>query len=246
MPLLEETPLGDGLNAVRHERDRLDAEITAFEEFNDRIATVIPQPTPSTPTSGLIHAYTGDDDTSAYNTIWTTYRETVLAVDHWAEAYGETTVTESLQNEFSAGLAETLTADSQPPFAPAVKQRLQTEVHEAIRTRTRALEFLTTEVQQLRHLRDQLDALIDDVRPVEHGDESFDQRIQRLATVSQSLEELGQRHQDYVQGRSSHAEIMLTGMVYAELETAYPGLTTIAQIRRVFDRLELRLWAGIL
>ena len=246
MAFVEETPLEDGLTAARQERNQLDAETTAFEEFSDRVATITPHQTPSTGTAGLIHAPTGDADATKYDAIWTAYRATVLAVDHWADAYGETTVTESLRNEFSPALADTLTADSRPPYSPAVHKRIQTEVETAIRTRTQALECLQTEVQQLRHLRDQLDALIDDVRPVEHGNDSFDQRVQRLATGVQSVEELGQRHQDYVHGRSSHAKDLLTELVYAEVETAYPGLATIARIRRVLDRLELRLWAGLL
>lgn len=187
MPLLEETPLSDGLTSAQQERNRISAEVTAFEEFTDRLATVTPQQSPSTPTSGLVHARSGDTD--AYDAIWTAYQDTVLTVEHWTEAYGETTIADSLQNEFSTGLAETLTAESRPPFSPTIQTRLQTEVENATRTRTQALEWLQTEVQQLRYLRDRLDDLIDDVRPVKHGNEPFDHRVQRLAAVSQSLEE---------------------------------------------------------
>lgn len=42
--------------------------------------------------------------------------------------------------------------------------------------------------------RDRFDAHIDNVRPVEHGDKPFDQRVQRLATAFQSVKERAQTH----------------------------------------------------
>lgn len=49
--------------------------------------------------------------------------ETTLAVEQWAEAYREATVTDSIRDEFSPAVAEVVTRDSRPAFSPQIQPR---------------------------------------------------------------------------------------------------------------------------
>lgn len=245
MEFFADTPLPAALTALHDEQDRLDAEIAAFKAFAERVADVRPDPAPSPGTSGTRSPAHASERPPPYETIRTAYEETVLAVDHWEALYAETSVAESVAEEFSPALADCLTGQSPPPFSATVQTQLQTAITESIQTRTQTRDYLERESDRLRQLQTQLDALLDKVAPVERGAESFDQRVQRLTTGGNALEDLAHTHQEYVQSRSADADTVVTGLIYSDLEMSYPGLATLAVVRRVLDRLELRLWAGL-
>ena len=246
MTLLQDTPVSEGIAAVKREQDRLKEEITAFEDFHDQVADIAPEQSSSPPTTApLSQVQRSSQRNSSLETIRTAYQDTVLAVDHWEDAYHETTATESLSNEVSPELAERLTAEHSSQLSPLIKNRLLTEVKVSIESRTEALAQLNAEANRLRNLRDQLDALLRDVRPVEYGKDSFDDRVQRLTAGFASLEELAETYQIALQKRTCDAEEMMVGMVYEDLPTRYPGLATLGYIRHLLERVELRLWAGL-
>ena len=246
MTLLENTPISEGLAAVKREQDRLKEEITAFDDFHNRVADIAPDKGSSpSATAPLSQVQRGSQRSSSLETIRTAYQDTVLAVDHWTDAYHETTVTESLSNEVSPELAELLTVDQSSSLSPLVKNRLLAEIKISIELRKESLAQLNDEANRLRNLRDQLDALLRDVRPVEYGNDTFDDRVQRLTAGFESLEELAKTYQIALQKRNSDAEEMMVGMVYEDLPAQYPGLATLGHVRHLLERVELRLWAGL-
>lgn len=156
------------MTALQDEQDRLDTEIAAFEAFAERVAELRPDPAPAPETPGTLspaHAPAGAS--ISYETICTAYEETVLAVDHWETMYAETSLAESVAEEFSQALADCLTSQSPPPFLATIQTQLQTAITESIHARTRTRDYLTQEEDRLRQLQAQLDDLLDKVAPVE-------------------------------------------------------------------------------
>ena len=245
MTLLQDTPVSKGIAAVKREQDRLKEEISAFKAFHDQVADIGLEQASSPPSTPLTQVQRGSQRRSSIEKIHTVYRDTVLAVNHWEDTYHETTVTESLSNEVSPELAELLTADQASQLSPLIKNRLLTEIEYSIESRKESLARLNEEASKLRDLRDRLDALLREVRPVERGNDPFDDRVQRLESGFASLEELAEAYQEALQKRRRDTEELMRGLVYEELPTQYPGLATLAHIRYLLERIELRLWAGL-
>lgn len=252
MIIIEETPLPAGQAAVACEQQRLRAEVAAFRGFAERLSDIEPQPPQQQiSTSGALASLSTSrpmsaDQPTAFNTVYTAYRETVFDVDHWQTAYEEDTVEESLANEFSSDLADALTNPSGTTFSPMVRDRLIAEATQAATTRSGTLAVLDTETAHLDTLTVDLERIVEQLRSVQHDDDSFAQRVQGLERARQSLEELARTHQEYLHDRQKDSDSVFTGLVYAELETVYPGLSALATIRAILDRLELRLWAGLI
>ena len=233
MVIIEDTPLPAGQAAVACEQQRLRAEVAAFQEFAERLSDIEPQrsqrqiSTSGTFASLSTNRPTSADQPTAFNTVHTAYRETVLDVDHWQTAYAEATVEESLVNEFSSDLADALTNTSGTTFSPMLRNRLIAEATQAATTRSEVLAVLDTEAAQLDTLTDDLEQIVEQLRSVEHDDDSFAQRVQGLERACQSLEELAQTHQEYLHKQQTDSNSVFTELVYAELETVYPGLSAL-------------------
>jgi hypothetical protein len=253
--LRERTALGRAYAAVTDERERLADEVDAFESFLSRTRTLDPVAEPPDATrqrrSSSDHALVSQHAASsrradAFSEVREAYRETVLAVDHWESFYGERTVEESLPNEFSTELANVVLDPRGTAFSPWIADRLRAETREEVQNRTTSYRYLDEEVTALETLSTELDAVLESVRPVVEGDETFAERRQRLETAVETLDELARTRQDYLHRRADGADSLLRGMVYHELDVEYPGLDAIAAVRRAIDRLTIHFWAGIL
>lgn len=252
MTIIEDTPLPAGQAAVTGEQQRLRAEVAAFREFAERLSDIEPQRSqPQISTSGALASLSTSqlmsaDQPTAFDAVYTAYRETVFDVDHWQTAYDEDTVEESLANEFSSDLAAPLTNPSGATFSPMFRDRLIAEATQAATTRSETLTALNTEAAHLDTLMNDLEWIVEQLRSVEHDDDSFAQRVQGLERTRQSLEEHARTHQEYLHDRQTVSDSIFTELVYTELETAHPGLSALATIRSILDRLELLLWAGLI
>lgn len=248
MMIIDDTPLPAGQAAVACEQQRLRAEVAAFREFAERLSDIEPQrPQRQISTGGVLASVSTSkpmsaDQPTAFNAVYTAYRETVFDVDHWQTAYDEDTVEESLANEFSSDLADVLMNPSGTTFSPMFRDRLIAEATQAATTRRETLAALDTEAAHLDTLMNDLERIIEQLRSVEHDDDSFAQRIQELERARQSLEKLARAHQEYLHDRQIDSDSVFTELVYTELETEYPGLSALATTRAILDRLELRLW----
>lgn len=265
--LRERTTLGPAHAAATTERERVAAEVDAFESFLSQIRTLESVAEPpnanhqlrSSPSRALVSrsgdsSQFGDSSRSGNSTrmgdsfseVREAYRETVLAVDHWEATYDEQTVEGSLQNEFSTELANVVLDPRGTAFSPWIANQLCLEARDAIESRTTSYGYLDAEVTSLETLATELEAVLESMRPVVDGDGSFAERRQRLETAVETLDELAATRQDYLQQLNNEADDLLRGMVYDDLTVEYPGLDSIATVRQAIDRMRLHFWAGIL
>lgn len=90
-----------------------------------------------------------------------------------------------------------------------------------------------------------LEDIGDELATIERSHYSFPDRSDRLASIKRQLEELIQKHQSYLHQRRTSNDDFFSAFMYEDLETDYPGLATLATAREVYDRIELRHWAGL-
>lgn len=160
------TRIPEALSLVREERTRTATEKAAFEEFADRVRRLEtgtpPEPTPTV--GGPQHDDTGTRAEGAdLAAVRSTYRETVMETDHFAEEYDES-LGENLAAEFGPDYATALAGEG--TLTPALQQSLLAASQRAARERASFLHTLDRE----------LDALVDARR--------------RLRSVSEATEEL--------------------------------------------------------
>nr|WP_266081469.1 hypothetical protein [Haladaptatus caseinilyticus] len=170
------------------------------------------------------------------------YRETVLAVDHWEDEYGENTALESITNEFSPEVAAGLTGGSTMWSHPLLDQ-LRHASEEAIKTRQQSYSLIAKERQQLKKLQRSLDDIGEELAAIERREFAFDECTDRLTSIQQQLDTLTADQQSYLRQRNRSNEDLFTTYVYADLDTEYPGLAAIATTYQLYDRIELRHWA---
>lgn len=138
--------LSDARDAYLEERRRVRAEADALESFTDRVRGLTSdQPataSPGTPIAIASQSTTGSDVTSVCDA----YRETVMAVDHYAEDYDEP-LPEHMQSEFGPDLTNAVLSGG--PLPPGLQQGLVAAAETGIREREAFLEELATEFDAL-------------------------------------------------------------------------------------------------
>ncbi|WP_227377599.1 DUF7260 family protein [Haladaptatus halobius] len=242
--LIERTSLPDVQRRLTDEESYLQAEIDAFEDFLDRLAAIPPHPYRTD--GGSLQETVRFPSQAEYTfqgAVETAYYETVLAVDHWKDEYGEETPLESITNEFGADVAAGLTGGS-ATWSQLLWNELQDASEAAIETRQQTLPILAAERQRLEELHGSLAEIGDELAAIERGEYLFAERSDRLGTIQEQLEELTHDQQAYLHQRKTSNENLFTSYIYADIETDYPGLAALATARQLFDQIELRHWAG--
>ena len=247
--ILDSTALGPALDAAERELEWLQEEVEAFEGFLARVEAIGSPATadaePRDPASPSVHRVV-TADAAPFEEVHDAFERTVLELDHWQSAYAVSTVSDALAEEFSAEVAEVLCDPDGTAFSALIANRLRDEVEEGIAERVRSREFVADEAARLRTLATELESVWESVRRVVDGEGSFDERRERLEAAYARLEELAETRQAYLSRRGERADRLLTGMVYADLETTYPGLSAVASVRRALDSVNLHFWSGIL
>ena len=156
------------------------------------------------------------------------YRETVLAVDHWEDEYGEKTALESINNEFSPEVAAGLAGGSEMWSQPLWNQ-LKSASEEAIETRQQAYSLITAERQQLKELRNSLAAIGAELAAIERGEYLFADRSDRLTSIQQQLDELTYDQQSYLrQRKQSNKELFTTALLKSYWFDIFPVETAVS------------------
>lgn len=244
--LIERTSLPDAQRHITEEKSYLQAEIDAFEDFLDRLDGIPPHPYQTN--GGSLQSTVQSRSQSSHTfqrAVETAYHETVLAVEHWEDAYGEETALESITNEFGADVVAGLTGGS-ATWSQLLWNELQNASEAAIETRKQTLPLLAAERQQLDDLRGSLTVIGDELAAIERGEYVFAERSDRLATIQEQLDELTHNQQVYLRQRKPSDENLFSSIVYADLDTDYPGLAALATACQLLDRIELRHWNGMI
>lgn len=147
--------LATARDAVSEERRRVEAEQTAFARFARRVAGIDPIPPGREATAGgttLVVDATDD----ALAEVRQAYRDTVMAVDHYADDYDES-LPENLEEEFGPELATAVVKG--PGYRPSLQAALVDRSRSVIRARQSLLDELDEESASLSRAGDTLSAV---------------------------------------------------------------------------------------
>jgi len=156
----------------------------------------------------------------------TAFRETVMAVDHYDEMYGET-LEEHVAMELSAAAAAVFRSDSATSFTDMHKTALAAVIKDAIDQRDLVREQLETELDSIEPCRTDLVELLgcfDGATGPAWFRSDFESRLNKLARTRQ--EEIQRRHH---RARTDGHD--LCHYLYNEPPWTYPVLTAIARLR---------------
>lgn len=216
-------PLSTAKSITKRERDEVDSEREAFEQFATAIVEVptISPETSGPPTGNVLSKapiQKSDDLSKAY-------RETVMAVPHYDDTYGEA-LEENLVAEFGPELAELFQSTGDPSFTDYQKESLVVAAEERARNRAEFCNTLDSEIDSLESFYRDLSSLLDEldtsVVPAWYHQQFEDQ-----------LEDMLHARQSTLSSRSSMAHIdrhNLCAYLYDDEFWTYPGLTAVARL----------------
>lgn len=216
---------------IADEQSFLGAECEAFEEFRDVVS--------------LARTTAGTDPESATETerLRAAYRETVMSSPDFEGGYGES-LAESLENEFSASVANALLLEDR--VTQRLKRDLLVGTNEAIERRGRVRDALDAERESVervgRELAD-IERTLQDTPVPSLRTLSFEEFVETWETceaLTARCERLLEERQSVIADlqaaigpSTTHA---LNEYLYGELETTYPALRAIARTRRDIER----------
>jgi len=246
------------VDRIERESTILAAELDAFDAFRTRLSKIEPTAA-SAPSCDGAHATglrrDGERD-AALARVRDAYRETVMAVDHYEDEYGES-YAEHLESEFGAELACALLGAA--PLSAVVHDRLLAAVSAAIDNRESARETLAREERALERGETRLRAIRDDLDAVESRP-LLDCSPGELARLRDDVRALERRCDDVVADRQSgdlHTTATLhrdgarslSGYLYGPLDVQHPLLydaaTVSERIARAQRRVETHLGATV-
>jgi hypothetical protein len=228
------TPIEAALTHLDEEVTQLRAEQQAFEQFAERVAALTVAPSqPATPPT--VTALT-DDPPATTRAICAAYRETVMALDHYDDVYGDS-LAKSLAHEFGPDIATTLTEEM--PVTTLIQQQVCTAATQAASERAAFLETLATERSALETAQNTLATLVQQTasRTDEAATPAATASPPSLDTLEMRCDELATDRQHQLQTRSlapHHDGHDIATYLYQDTDWTYPVLAAVA---RFSDRL---------
>lgn len=244
------TRIPDAVALVHQERERTAAEHDAFEAFARRTLRLDVGDTPHSettdgrpatalqPGAAVVDDYAASPDSASMEEIRDVYRETVMAVSHYEEEYGES-LEEHLAQEFGTELG--IAISQSETVTPQLQQALVTASIQSRDERAELLDRLDEERHSLQEASHSLEEICDAVRTVE---QSLSQRADReLAEAWDRLEELEgdcrtllRQRQCKLDPKGKGREMGLQEYLYATAPWTYPilgdGLAGVDRIER--------------
>lgn len=215
------SPLSAATRRLERERAEVARERQAFETFLERVRVVEPVAETEFGTTTLL---TPGRRSDRFDRIRAAYRETVMDVDHYEAAYGDT-MDESIAAELGPELAEGLRAD-EVDFTRTYKAMLVSVAATAMRDRDAICTALEEERESLAASRERLDRLVDDldgsVVPAWYGP-TFEAKVE--ATVRDRQETL--HDHGPLPNRDSHS---FCTYLYRDQPWTYPVLTAATRL----------------
>lgn len=225
-------------SAVERERRELRAERRALERFSDAVTSLDASPVSTAPanaakappaTGGLV-VPSGD---TRVEQVRTRYRETLMAVPHYEDAYGEC-FEANVRAEFGDDVADALTADGRTAFTPALKQALLSATRTAT---TERVEFVTSLAAETTSLNEAANALgsvataLDDAEPGSLN-------ASRVAALLDELDAVAAARQQHLHASNTGGHTdrhLLCTYLYDDLPWTYPVLHAVSVLRETLD-----------
>lgn len=216
-------PLSTAEAISDRERSEVAAERDAFDEFGDRVAD-LPAVSADRQTVPLA-APSPESPDRRIGGLREAYEETVMAVPHYEDAYGET-LEENATVELGAELAQLFRADSSASFSPQHRELLVSAATRQVEDREEFCAALDSEIESVQStsaaLSGLLDTLDNSIVPAWHSDE-FRAELDAIQASRQST--LFSR--SLPSGYDGHT---LCGYLYGDEPWTYPGLTAVARL----------------
>ncbi len=244
------------LTALRVECDRVAAERDALEQFTDRLEELS---TTRLQGSAVQEAGIGVASTSSRPTadgmanVKAAYRETLMAVAHYDEDYGEP-FAQHLASEFGEDVAGAVLANDR--LSPQVKRALQTAARESRVQREQYIDALERERERLAEANRILAAVIDCCEAVDGNRlrrepfEELESRLQRLdeerENLATTLRERQERLHDGVTfGWDRRDTESVYRYLYEDVDATYPVLADGTELLERMNDLETRLTTAL-
>lgn len=230
-------------DVVETEKSRTRAEREAFLRFADRIDDVPPTASRRVnPTdSGVLLAQSVPAHTdSGMEAVRSAYRETVMAIDHYEEDYGEALI-ENMAFEFGRYIAVTVETGSQ--LTPQLKQALKTAAGRAAAERSRFMGTLERETDSLDEAHDTFTSIqqeLESYQPEALIESSYQTLVEKFDMLdgledgcTAALKERQRQLQDGPFNRDTPRNTPnLVEYLYAELTVDYPVLSAGLKIHQ--------------
>lgn len=213
--------------ACRRERERLDAEVTAFRQFGRRVDAMEPSLPALARTDGgrIVDAAAPPSEGDDLAAVRDAYRETVMGVDHYEDEYADS-LRDSLRQEYSPDVARTVMDG--PGLTPDLQRALVSGAHGAADHRAtvraaveRELEALDDAGSRLESIREGLERLRS--KPRIEGFGSLADRWRRLGALEADCEDVLRGRQDALGD-----DVELRRYVYDDLDVDFPVLADVA------------------
>jgi hypothetical protein len=216
---------------VERERTEISLERDGFEAFADRVDD-IPQASPRDPALPACTRTVAKPAADETNALRQAYADTVMAVPHYDEIYGES-VREHASAELGPELAGLLNSSRPVPLPKTHKEALVAAAERQAAERDEFCSTLDGEMDSLRSRRHELTTVLNELEtsvvPSEHR-QRFEDRLTRTLRARQST--LGsQPSLSHIDGHN------LCSYLYEDEPWTYPVLTAVA---RLLDSVTMR------
>lgn len=222
---------------LERELERVRAELAAFDAFQSRVRGVSPANQTVAPSgaAGTLRTASSSPRSPADRVV-AAYRETLMALSHYEEDYGDTVV-ESISAELGDTVASALCTRSD--FSPLVKHQTLVAAREAGQRRASFRESIRTEADSLASARATLADLEDAVAELEatpaaeiDPDDRYDRR-EAVARLRRRGDRLAADRQETLRASTIPVrgdEVSPVVHFYRSLPTSYPILSALGTL----------------
>lgn len=221
--------LSGAREAYLEERRRVRAEADALESFADRVRALspdAPEPTPATPgaPTPLI-----EQSSTGVAPLRDAYRETVMAVDHYDEDYGES-LPEHMRSEFGPDVANAVLGGESLP--PGLQQGVVAAAETCIAEREAFLEELAAEMDAVESASGQLRSIDDALTDINEEPRiaSFDALVDRWRRLGRLETACVEVVEDRRASLSDRDGFDLAAYLYSSVGPPYPVLAAAASL----------------
>ena len=235
------------LDSVRRERREVERECQAFKRFRQRIQTIETQTLRFERSVVGVNQNLTSEEKSVRDTIEPWYHDTVMAVDHYGDVYGDS-FEASLSAEF--GVDVLVLISEATTFSPFIKQRLLEAAQQCFDNRRVFLETLQDEFTTLKDAQSTVQEIreaiaeLDSTELQRGSDTELTDRYDTLHTLNSECKSWIQQRQEEIHthriDRSADVDTHtdLCSYLYEGLEVDYPVLATFVDILEIISQYE--------
>lgn len=222
------TPVWLATSAIEDELAEVEAEVRAYERFDERVSAIRVDSTVPSPMRALAVSSGVETDSNGIDELRIAFRETVVSVAHYEAEYDETMV-EHASEELSPAVATGFSEEASQGYTAVYKELLRSAVQSAVEGRNRLLENFRTELGSLERNQQALEDLLatcDGPSIPGWYRSKFESRLEDIACDRQQT----------VHRRTPRVKVHgndFCDCFYQDHEWTYPVLTAVSRFRSI-------------